>query len=251
MKTLSFAPMQPIVAVDWEKIDHVRITLEKPFGKNGGLRWRQGTTDARKNLNYNAQDKKSGPPYWPGNPVMFPEDGPAIVGTESESFLMPASLSTMLSTRNGETAPDPRAHSAFVAFGFFMAPLTDEDGLVGFTQTTERTRLAAFWNGYKRPPDSKERLPSLQAADMRMVGPPPIPHVALRPLTKNFTPLQIDGEEVVIRPFEFWRFDDASLYHGFDELPEIEETTRMIEGLTTDELDALRGLLKTRMKKNG
>jgi hypothetical protein len=249
---LPITPMQPLVAVDWEKVDVVRVTLEAPY-KGGGLRFRLGTGAAKKNATFNAQDPTSGPPYWPGSPLMYPEDAPAIAGDpERDSFTMTASLSAMMQTRNAESIGDPTRTAAFIAFGFFMAPLeVAKNGLIGFTQTTERIRIAAFWNWFKMPPDSKERLPSLQASNPAKIGPPAIPRVAIRPLTKNFMPLLVDGCEVVIRPFEFWKFDDPTMYHDWkpDELIAANaDVNKMLEGFTSDEVEVLRGLVKAKVQ---
>ena len=103
--------------------------------------------------------------------------------------------------------PDPSAHAAFQAFGFFMAPLEETDGLVGYTFSKERERIALFWGWYKMPPGDGTQHPP-----MNRLGPPEVPHVALRPLNANGNPLKIDGEEVVIRPRDFYDFDNMNNY---------------------------------------
>lgn len=186
---MTIAPMTPLLAVDWEKVDMVRVTLEKPFGRAGGLRWRQGTTPSKKNLTYNAHSPEAGPPDWPGVPIMWPEDAPAIANTEADSFLMPL-------------------QAAMTAFGHFYAPMTEpKNGITGFTQGNERTRIAAFWGWYKMPPGDGTMMPP-----MNRIAAPSMPEVAIRPLNRNLAPLKIDGEDVVIRPFQFWKFDDETLY---------------------------------------
>ena len=224
--------MQPIVAVDWEKVDFFKVTLERPFGKSGGLRWRQGTTTAKKNFSFNAHDPNAGPPFWPGAPIMWPEEGPAIAGDpDKDSFIMPA-------------------EAAFTAFGHFFAPLeVPRNGIVGFTQSDERSRVAAFWNWYKMPPGDGTMNPP-----MNRIGPPQIPHVALRPLSKNMLPIKDEGgNEVVIRPFEFWKFDDQALYDmniaisadvsGRDR----DEVASLLSGFTSEEVDVLRELVKQKV----
>ena len=194
---MTIEPMKPLVAVDWEKVEMVRVTLEKPYGRAGGLRWRQGTTSAKKNLSYNAHDPESGGPHHPGVPIMWPEDAPAIANTETDSFLMPL-------------------QAAMTAFGHFYAPVTEpKNGVTGFTQGAERTRVAAMWAWYKMPPGDGTMNPP-----MHRIAAPAVPHVAIRPLNRNMIPMKdTDGAEIVIRPFEFWRFDDPTLY---DVLPETE-----------------------------
>lgn len=213
--SLVIAPNEPLVLVDWTKVGHVKVVLEKPF-KGAGLRWRQGTTAPQRNLNFNANDKKSGPVYWPGVPIMYPESAPAIAGDpERDSFIMSADMSAQMMARREEgrmgTAPNPMLQAAFIAFGYFMAPLTDEDGIVGFTQGSERSRVAAFWHWYKLPKGDGTMNPP-----MNRIGAPDIPQVALHLLNRNLQPYKVKGEEVVIRPFEFWKFDDRTMY---DEVP--------------------------------
>lgn len=243
---MTISPMEPLVGVDWSKVGHVKVTLEKPF-KGSGLRWRQGTTSPQRNLNFNAMDKKSGPVYWPGVPIMYPEAAPAIAGdAERDSFIMSADISAQMMARREEgrmgTAPNPMLQAAFIAFGYFMAPLSDEDGIVGFTQSTERSRVAAFWYWYKMPKGDGTMTPP-----MNRIGSPDIPQVALRPLNKNLQPVKVKGEEVVIRPHQFWRFDDPSMY---DEDPsKTADVASMLSGFTAEEIEGLRALVKA--KNNG
>lgn len=218
---------KPLLAVDWSKVSHVRVTLEAKYN-NGGLRWRQGTTDAKKNLSYNAHDDSAGPPYWPGAPIMYPDEGPAVVGTESASFVMPAS-------------------AAFTAFGHWFAPLeVPRAGLLGFTLRAERERVALFWGWYKMPKGDGTMHPP-----MNRIGAPNIPRVAITPLDRNFKPLALDGEEVVIRPWEFFEFDNPQMY---DEDPNAKaggnaDVAAILSGFTGDEIDGLRELLKVKSGK--
>lgn len=241
-------PMEPLTKIDWDKVGHIKVTLEKPF-KNGGLRWRQGTTSPQRNLNFNANDKKSGPVYWPGVPIMYPEAAPAVAGDpERDSFIMSADMSAQMMARREEgrmgPAPNPTMQAAFIAFGYFMAPLTDEDGIVGFTQSSERTRVAAFWNWFKMPPGDGTMNPP-----MNRIAAPDIPQVALRPLNKNLQPLKIKGEEVVIRPFQFWKFDDATMYDAVSgQVPA--DVSSMLSGFTLEEIEGLRELVKAK-RANG
>jgi hypothetical protein len=249
---MTIEAMQPLVAVDWERVTHMRVTLEKPW-KGGGLRWRQGTTEPRQNLSFDAHSRgKSGPRFWPGAPIMYPDDAPAIAGDPArDSFIMPANISARVTSRRGEMVPDVRQHAAFIAFGYFMAPLTDDDGIVGFTQSNERPRVASFWHGYEFPV-----MPDPTKYSLLRIGPPEMPHVALRPLTSSMLPIKVDGEEVVIRPHMFWQFDDPTM---FDPLPP--EAMRVadarakakapaaLEGLTADELEEIRAFVKARKSR--
>src|SRR5271156_322409 len=204
---MTIAPMQPLVAVDWDRVAFMRVTLEEPW-KGGGLRWRQGTTEPRQNLSFDASSRgKSGPRFWPGAPIMYPEDAPAIAGDpERASFIMPANMNARVTSRRGEMVPDVRQHSAFIAFGYFMAPLTDDDGIVGWTQSNERPRVAAFWHGYEFPV-----TPDPTHYSLLRVGPPEMPKVSLRPLTTSMVPLKdAEGKEIVIYPHSFWNFDDPA-----------------------------------------
>lgn len=207
---MKIEPMQPIVAVDWETVQFMRVTLEKSFGRSGGLRFRLGTTPARRNLTYDAKDRTS-KTHFPGAPIMYPADAPAEADSDHASFIMPASMSATIMARDPEghpvAIPDPTAHAAFQAFGFFMAPLEETDGLVGFTLSKERERVAMFWNWYRMPPGDGTQHPP-----MNRLGPPNMPHVALRPLNQSGNPIKIDGEEVVIRPREFFDFDNMDNY---------------------------------------
>ncbi|MFZ1075389.1 MAG: hypothetical protein WAN50_03390 [Minisyncoccia bacterium] len=224
----TITPMEPLLAVDWEKVSHVRVTLEKPT-RSGGLRWRQGTSEAKKNLSYNAHDPDSGGPYWPGAPIMYPEDAPAIAGDpDRDSFIMPV-------------------EACFTAFGYFYAPKTvPRNGIVGFTQTEERNRVAAFWHWFKMPPGDGTMNPP-----MNRIAAPDVPHVAIRPLSKSMLPVKDEaGNEIVIRPFEFWKFDDAALYDALPAAKE-HEVAQMLSGFTAEEIDAIRDLVRKGKPANG
>jgi hypothetical protein len=214
--------MEPM-SCDWELVGSVRVKVER-----GSLRFRFGTTDARKNLNFNAHDKKSGPPWWPGKPIFWPADYTAQAGDpERETFIMPLQI-------------------AFDCFGWWNAPL-EEDGLTGFTLTQERARVAAFWGGYRMPKGDGTMHPP-----MNRLGPPiHMPHVAITLLDRQMRPLKDEnGQEYVIRPREFYDFDNMSQY---DEDPNATPAAQasLIEGLTSDELGFLRDLVKEmRAKRN-
>ncbi len=249
--SLVITPMAPLIAVDWDKVGHIKVTLEQPF-KGSGLRWRQGTTAAQRNLSFDSHKPVSAknPVYWPGAPIMYPENEPAVAGdTERDSFIMSADMSAQMMARREEgrmgPAPNPTMQAAFIAFGYFMAPLTDEEGIVGFTQSTERTRVAMFWNWYKMPPGDGTMNPP-----MNRIAAPDIPRVALRPLTKNLQPYKIKGEEVVIRPFEFWGFDDKAQYEPLPgQTAPVSDVAQMLSGFTAEEIEGLRALVKA--KNNG
>lgn len=220
---MTIEPMKPITRIDWEKVSHVRVTLEKPY-KGGGLRFRLGTTAAKKNLNYNAHDPTSGAPYHPGVPIMYPEDMPAIAGNaERESFLMPA-------------------QDAYTAFGHFFAPLeVPARGTLGFTISQERQRVAAFWHWFKMPPAESH-------VKLNHIAPPDVPFVALRPLDRNFAPIKVEGEELVIRPRAFFDYDNADNYLGAPD-PKVEETVALLQGFTPEEIASLRELVKGKRGK--
>jgi hypothetical protein len=195
-------PMKPVQCIDWSQVEFMRVTLEKPWRGSGGLRFRCGNSAARKNLNFNAHDRKSRP-YDPGQPIMFPRDKAVQVG---ESFIMPANTTRTMQTRNGEDVLDPTAHPAMTAFGWFGAP-SEEGDVVGFTLSTERERICAFWGGYKLGPgDGTMHPPQVR------IGPPDMPHVLLTPLDINQQPFEVDGKPLTIRPREFFYFDDPSQY---------------------------------------
>lgn len=221
-----------IPGLDWSKVSHISVTLEQPY-MGGGLRWRQGTTDAKKNLSYNAHDDTSGPPFWPGSPIMYPEDEPAVAGDpDRDSFIMPA-------------------EACFIAFGFPFAPQeVPRKGLIGFTVSIERERVALMWKYYKMPPGDGTMHPP-----MNRLGPPQVPHVALRPLDKRMKPIVVDGEEVVWRPREFYDFDNMQNYdvagagHDFEDDKNRHEVAAMLQGFTQEEIEGLRELLKARRGK--
>jgi hypothetical protein len=240
-------PMEPVLIVDWDKVTHVRVTLEEPW-LGGGLRWRQGTTEPRQNASFNAHDPDNEGPWYPGVPIMYPEDAPAIAGDpERDSFIMPGNINARVQSRKGEIIPDVRQHAAFIAFGYFMAPLTEgKRGVIGFTQSNERPRLAQFWHGFELPNVRDDSRAT------NRIGPPHIPKVALRPLTQAMMPLKYEGQEIVIRPYSFWKFDDPMLY---DPIPEGHmvrgvkkaDAAEYISGLTQDEMEALREMLKAKV----
>ena len=213
--------MQPL-NLDWERVGSVRVKIEK-----GSLRFRFGTSEAKKNLNFIAGDKRSGPPYFPGKPIFWPSDYAAQAGDpERETFIMPL-----------ERAMD--------CFGFWYAPLEEED-LVGFTLSRERARVAAFWGGYKMPKGDGSMHPP-----MNLIGPPVhMPHVSITLLDRQMRPLKDeDGREIVVRPREFFEFDNPAQYEGEPE-NELATAAAFMAGLTRDEMDDLREMLKSRRKTN-
>ncbi len=210
---------KPFLAVDWSKVSYVRVTLES--GSN--LRFRYGTTEAKKNMTYNAHDTSSGPPVWPGQPIMYPEDGPASKG---DSFTMPL-------------------EAAGQVFGHWWAPLeVPKGGLEGFTLQGERERIAMFWGWYKLPKGDGTMHPP-----MNRLGPPNIPHVAITPLDRNFKPIKLEGEEVVIRPREFFDLDNPQMYDEDPNANKNSDVAAMLQGFTADEIDGLRELLKVKSGK--
>lgn len=246
---MTITSMEPVTVVDWDKVTHVKVTLEEPW-RGGGLRWRQGTTEPRRNLSFNPHDPDDEGPWFPGVPIMYPDESPAIAGDpERDSFFMPANINAHVQGKKSkEILPDVRQHAAFIAFGYFMAPKSEpKNGVVGFTQGNERPRLAQFWHGYE--------LPNI-ATDPRntsRIGPPAMPRVAIRPLTQAMLPMKYEGEEIVIRPYSFWQFDDPLMYdpipdghkaRGFVKVP---EATGFLAGLTQDEMEALREMLKVKV----
>jgi len=246
---MNIAPMEPLTLVDWDRVTHVKVTLEAPW-RGGGLRWRQGTTEPRRNLSFNPHDPDDEGPWFPGVPIMYPDDAPAIFGDpERDSFFMPANINAHLQGKKSkEILPDVRQHAAFIAFGYFMAPRVEpKNGIVGWTQANERPRLAQFWHGYD--------LPNV-AADPRntsRIGPPQMPKVALRPLNQAMMPIKYEGEEIVIRPYSFWQFDDSQLYDPIPEGHRVRGAAKdpgvpaFLNGLTQDEMEALREMLKAKV----
>jgi hypothetical protein len=228
----------PVASVDWDEVDFVHCTLEAPW-LGGGLRFRLGTKDAKRNLDYNPNDRKNRNPYFPGTPIMYPEAAPAVAGTPSASWIMPASRSSMTVGRNGQPIPNGAAHSGFVAFGYFMAPVEEEDGLVGFTLGHERTRVAQFWAGYKFPSDKENK--GRTGAQMNRIAAPDVPDVTVRPLSKQMQPITVDGVEVAIRVREFWNFNDPAQYDTpeLPQLPASNGVADLLQGLTAEELKHL------------
>ena len=213
--------MEPL-NLDWERVGSVRVKIEK-----GSLRFRFGTTDAKKNLNFNPHDKKSGPPYIPGKPIFWPSDYTARAGDpDRETFIMPTDR-------------------AMDCFGWWNAPLEEED-LVGFTLTRERSRIAQFWGGYKMPKGDGTMNPP-----MNLLGPPVhMPHVAITLLDRQMRPLKDEeGNEIVIRPREFYDFDNRANYDA-EPTPASLETSDFLDGLSREERDDLREFLKSR-RSNG
>ena len=215
--------MQPVTCVDWESVTHVRVTLEKPY-KGGGFRRRHGTAPSKRNLSFNAHDPDSGPPHWPGAPIMYPADAPAVAGDKArDSWVMPK-------------------QDAFTMFGHFYAPLeVKKNGLIGLTLSAERERVAMYWGWYKMPPGDGTMHPP-----MNRLGPPALPDVAIRPLDGSMLPISVDGEEVVIRPRDFFDFDNPNNY---DIMPAKAGEVSGLEGLTREELEGLRELVKAKRGK--
>lgn len=208
---MKIEPMQPIDGVVWDQVEFVRVTLEQPTRRGGGLRFRCGTRAAIKNANFNPRDPRNNRTHIPGAPIMYPPDAPAVVGTESASFIMPASSSRMMYVRDSEGHPaamlDPEAQAAWIAFGYFAAPL-QEGTVSAFTLSSERERVAMFWGDFKYPqPASGAKFPPTTR-----VAPPDVPAVALTLLDGSMRPILVDGAEVVIRPREFWDFDNMTMY---------------------------------------
>ncbi len=233
-------PKTPINFVDWEKVEHFEVTLNKPWprSKDGALQFRLGTTDARRNLNFNAHDRRSGPVYYPGKPVFWPDDAPCKVG---ESFTMPASSTATILLRSGVAAPDPVRQAGFMAFGFFNAPVTDDDGVTGYTIGSERTRIASFWGWFKMPTKGDGTL----NPPMVMKGPPEVPHVTIKLLDRNLRPVLVDGAPVEIDVRDFWDFDNPG-YYDLDPVTESDQATAFVQGLTHDEIEKLRVFLKAK-----
>lgn len=212
------------IHLDWESVKFVNVRVLK-----GKLRFRCGTTMPIRNMDFDArrpQGHRDSKKFFPGNPVMWPsKDGFAEAGTPTENFIMPADISRMMGVKSQEGMgylPDPNAYPAFIAFGFFMAPV--EEGLLpGFTLAAERERIATFWGGYKYPKGDGNMMPP-----MTRIGPPSVPHVELTLLDAMQQPIMVDGEPVVINPRAFFNFDDPSYYEA---APISAEST---------ELDALR-----------
>ena len=221
-----FEKNKPITAIDWEKVKQFRVTLKSPYApQGGGLRWRSGTSDSKKNLSYNAHDDSSGPPVWPGLPIMHPEEGPAVVGdADRESFIMDARI-------------------AFNCFGHFFAPLeVPKNGTIGFTMSSERERVAAYWGGYKMPKGDGTMHPP-----MARIGPPAVPDVELTPIGSNLKPIKLDGEEITIRVRDFFDFDNAGQY-SVDSRADQESVAAGL-GLSQDELDEIREIVKAQRGK--
>lgn len=239
-----FEPLKPITNVDWMRVEYVRVKLLKPHGKGGGLRFRVGTQPPIRNADFDPK-KRGSLPFFPGVPIMYPEDRPVIAGTENDSFVMPASMSKSIWAKTDQgraTLPDPDHHAAFTAFGFFMAPLEEVD-LPGFTIRQERERIAQFWGGYRYPKGNGDMVPT-----MTRIGPPEIPHVELTLLDRNQRPIKVGGQEAKIYPREFFMFDDPSFYGAEDKDRELSGALG-IEGLTREELDVVRELVRVRRGK--
>lgn len=231
--------MQPLTAVDWEKVEFFQCTLEKPY-QGGPLRFRLGTADPKENLNHDPRNKRSGPKFFPGKPLMWPEDEPAVAGDPArDNWIMPASITATIRTRGAEVVGDPVRQVGYQAFGYFMAPLTDEDGLSGFTQSAERVRVASFWNWFKMPPGDGTLRPP-----MNRVGPPAVPAVAIKLMDRNMKPIKVEGSEVIIRPREFYNFDDMSQYDTHLDTSPKDDLVTALRGFSTEEIEGLRALLK-------
>lgn len=233
----------PIAGIDWEDVDFIHCTLESPY-KGGGLRFRLGTKDAKRNLDFDPNNRKSGPPYWPGAPIMYPENEPAVAG-KMATWLMPASISAMSVGRNGAPVPNGALHAGFSAFGFFMAPLNEEDGLVGFTQSAERSRVAAFWAGFKFPSDRENK--GRPQPQMSRIAAPDVPDVTVRPLSKSMTPLtDPSGREITIRIRDYWDFNRPDQYDAAElpQLPEPDEVTNLLQGMTEKEREYLLAMVR-------
>lgn len=212
--------------MDRSEVTTVKVVLEKPwvYGRpKGTLRIRLGTTAATKNLNYDARKPSLGPPYWPGKPILFPGDEPAVAGdAQRDSFVMPI-------------------EDAKQAFGDWDAPIDEApDGIPGHTRNAERERVAAFWYGYKICDGDGTMHPP-----MWRIGAPAVPHVAIYLLDSRNRTMKEDGKEIVIRPWDLFNFDAF-----LDTLPASEEQINTVLGeLDADELADLKELLKERRGK--
>ncbi len=232
----------PIVSVNWEEVDFLHCTLDSPY-KGGGLRFRLGTKDAKLNLDHDPKNHKTGPKHFPGAPIMYPDDAPAVAGDKARaSWIMPASVSSMVIGRSGQPVPNAAVHSGFVAFGYFMAPLVEEAGIVGFTMGTERQRLAAFWGQFKFPEGDGKRI------YMNRVAAPDVPDVTIRPLSKQMQPLKNpDGSEITIRVRDFWNFNDPTQYATdvtLPSLPASDEVAELLKGMTDKEREFLLNMVR-------
>lgn len=202
----------------------VKVVLEKPwiYGKKpqGSLQIRFGTSNATKNLNYDARVPSKGPVYWPGKPIMYPEDGPAVAGDpERNSFIMP-----LLAAKQ--------------VFGDWDAPEEDTpQGIPGHTRSVERERVAQVWFGYKiKDGDGTMHPPIVR------IGLPAVPFVAIYPLDSRNRTMKVDGKEVVIRPWDVFDFGAA-----LDALPAETETINSAVGeLNGEEVLLLKAILKDR-----
>lgn len=211
--------------MDRSEVTSVKVVLEKPwlYGKpKGTLQIRLGTSKATKNLNFDARRPSMGPPYWPGKPVLFPSDEPAVAGdAQRNSFVMPI-------------------EDAKQAFGDWDAPIDEApDGIPGHTRTAERERVAAFWFGYKLCDGDGSMHPP-----MYRIGVPAVPQVAIYLLDSRGRTLKEDGKEVVIRPWEL--FDFAAV---LDAVPIDEQSVNSLIGeLSADEVNELKEILKERAR---
>lgn len=176
---------------------------------------------------------------------MYPESAPAVAGDKARNtWLMPASISAMTTGRGGQPIPDGARHSGFSAFGFFMAPLEEDPAIVGFTQSTERQRIAAFWHQFKFPSDKSNK--GRAQAQMNRIAAPDVPDVTIRPLSKNMTPIVVDGVEVAIRVRDYWNFNDPSQY-DIEELPTLpasDEVAQLLQGMTDKERSFLLDMVR-------
>lgn len=202
----------------------VKVVLEKAwvYGKpKGTLQIRYGTSPATKNLNYDARVPSKGPVYWPGKPIYYPADEPAVAGDpERNSFIMP-----LLAAKQ--------------VFGDWDAPEEDDPlGIPGHTRAAERERVAQVWFGYKIcDGDGTMHPPVIR------IGLPAVPFVAIYPLDSRNRPVKgDDGKQVVIRPWDLYDFG-ASL----DALPAEPETINSAVGeLNAEEIVLLKAILKDR-----
>lgn len=235
----------PVAGIDWEEIDFIHCTLEAPW-RGSGLRFRLGTKDAKRNLDFNPNDRKNRHTHFAGTPIMYPEAAPAIAGDPQRNWwIMPASNSARIVNRSGDLIPDGARLSGFVAFGYFMAPLEEEVGTSGYTLSTERTRVAAFWAGFKFPSDKENK--GRPGPQMNRIAAPDVPDVTVRPLTKSMQPVVVDGVEVAIRVRAYWNFDDPSQYDVPEALPQLpaqDEVAAALQGLTEDERKYLIAMVR-------
>lgn len=187
--------------------DYVRVTLETPF-KGGGYRMRVGSNPAVRNPSWDANNPQAGPQFIPGGPAFYPTDGSFLIADD------PA--------RNSVQVP---AWVAKVEFGDWEAPAVEARGQIAkHTRGNERERLIHRWNLYRRPKSNGSFNP-----DLKPLGLNPYPHVAIRPLSaRGFPEKDEQGNEIVIRPFKFFGFEDEHFEAEPIEVAEMEDLRAIV-----------------------